>query len=151
MNRPRGRWVGTEVREPPSFHEINNLEEFLTIYEDEVLDSQRLLALNIALKDTPARWWGAHKETIKNWYQCKRLLRIRFGAEKRSNQQKNYDGQGAPTKHLEKCRELWKMTSLEEFLTNYEEDVLENKRLLDLDISLKDTPARWWGAHKETI
>ena len=31
------RWVGTEIREPPSFHGVNGSEEFLTIHEDEVL------------------------------------------------------------------------------------------------------------------
>jgi hypothetical protein len=55
------RWVGTEIREPPSFHGINDLEEFLTKYEDEVLENQRLLSLYIALKETPARWWGAQR------------------------------------------------------------------------------------------
>jgi hypothetical protein len=53
--------VGTEIREPPSFHGINDLEEFITRYEDEVLENQRFLSLDIALKETPARWWGAHK------------------------------------------------------------------------------------------
>jgi hypothetical protein len=80
------RWVGTKIREPSSFHGVNYLESFLTCYEDKVVESQRLLELDIALKATPARWWGAHKETIKDWYQCKRLLCIRFGAEQRSNQ-----------------------------------------------------------------
>jgi hypothetical protein len=65
------RWVGTEIREPPSFHGVNDLEEFLTKYEEEVLENQRLLSLDIALKATPARWWGVHKETIQDWYQCK--------------------------------------------------------------------------------
>jgi hypothetical protein len=60
------RWVGTKIREPPSFHGVNDLEEFLTRYEDEVLENQRLLSLDIALKETPARWWGAHKETVKD-------------------------------------------------------------------------------------
>jgi hypothetical protein len=50
---------------------VNDLEEFLTRYEDEVLPNQRLLALDMELKETPARWWGAHKETIRDWYQCK--------------------------------------------------------------------------------
>jgi hypothetical protein len=50
------------------------LETFLTQYEDEVLENQRLLALDLALKATPARWWGTHKDTITDWYQCKRLL-----------------------------------------------------------------------------
>jgi hypothetical protein len=65
------RWLGVEIREPPSFHGLNDLETFLTQYEDEVLENQRLLALDLALKATPTRWWGAHKETITNWYQCK--------------------------------------------------------------------------------
>jgi hypothetical protein len=109
------RWVGTEIREPPSFHGINDLETFLTQYEDAVLENQRLLALDLALKATPARWWGAHKETITDWYQCKRLLRIRFGAEQKNNKQQKYDGHGAPTEHLEACRTLWKMTPPEEW------------------------------------
>jgi hypothetical protein len=65
------RWVGIEIREPPSFHGLNDLETFLTQYEDKVLENQRLLALDLALKDTHTRWWGAHKETITDWYQCK--------------------------------------------------------------------------------
>jgi hypothetical protein len=32
------RWVGTKIREPPIFHGVNDLEEFLTRYEDEVLE-----------------------------------------------------------------------------------------------------------------
>jgi hypothetical protein len=87
----------------------------LTHYEDEVLENQRRLAFDIALKATPARWWGGHKGIIMDWYQCKRLLCIRFGAEQKSNQQQKYDGQGAPAEHLEKCRALWKMTLPEEW------------------------------------
>jgi hypothetical protein len=57
-------WIGIEIREPPSFHGLNYLEKFLTQYEDEVLENQRLLSLDLSLKSRPARWWGAHKETI---------------------------------------------------------------------------------------
>jgi hypothetical protein len=60
--------VGTKIREPPIFHGINDLEEFLMKYEKEVSYNQRLLALYIELKATPAIWWGAHKETIKDGY-----------------------------------------------------------------------------------
>jgi hypothetical protein len=81
-----------------------------------VLENQRLLALDIALKATLAIWWGAHKEIVKDWYQCKWLLRIIFGAEQGSNQLQRYDGHGAPVEHLEKCRTaLWRMTPLEEW------------------------------------
>jgi hypothetical protein len=65
------RWIGTKIREPPRFHGLNDLETFLTQYEDEVLENHRFISLDLALKDTPARWWGAHKETITYWYQCK--------------------------------------------------------------------------------
>ena len=40
-------WVGIEIRESPSFHGVNDLEVFLTRYNDEVLENQRLLALDI--------------------------------------------------------------------------------------------------------
>jgi hypothetical protein len=48
------RWVGTEVRQFPTFTEEDNLEKFLTYFESKVLDSQRLLVLDISLRDTPA-------------------------------------------------------------------------------------------------
>jgi hypothetical protein len=50
------RWIGIEIREPTSFHGVNDLEEFLTKYEEEVIENQRLLVLDIPLKATPARW-----------------------------------------------------------------------------------------------
>jgi hypothetical protein len=80
-----------------------------------VLENQRLSALDIALKATPAIWWGAHKETVKDWYHYKWLLCIRFGTEQGRNQLKKYDGQGAPVEHLEKCRVIWKMTPPKEW------------------------------------
>jgi hypothetical protein len=59
-------WVGTEVREPPSFYDQNDLEEFLLKIELEILESHRLPVLDIYLKATPACWWG---EKIQYWYQ----------------------------------------------------------------------------------
>jgi hypothetical protein len=70
--------------------------------------------MDISLKETPAIWWGVHKETVKDWYQCKRLLHIRFGAKKGSNELQRYDGQWTLEEHLEKCRTLWIMTPPEE-------------------------------------
>ena len=64
-------WVGTEIREPSSFHGVNDLEEFQRRYEHEVLENKRMLSLDIEFKETPAIWWGAHKEIVKDWYQCK--------------------------------------------------------------------------------
>jgi hypothetical protein len=36
-------------------------------------------------------------------------------------------------------------------MIKYEEEVLENHRLLDLYMALKETPGRWWGVHKEIV
>jgi hypothetical protein len=96
------RWVGTKIRELLNFHGINDLEEFLTRYEDEFLENQWLLAVEIALKETLARWWGAHKEEVKEWYQCKRLLHLRFDTEHGNNKMQRFDGHGTPVENLEK-------------------------------------------------
>jgi hypothetical protein len=103
------------LTEPPSFHGVNDLEEFLKKYEEEFLENRRLLSLDISLNTTPARWWGAHKETIQDEYQCKRLLCIRFGAEQGHNKMKRYDGKGTLVEHLEKCITQWRMTPPEEW------------------------------------
>ena len=94
------RWVGTEVREPPTFYGQNDLEEFLTKFELEFFESHRLPVLDISLKATPACWWGTHKENIHDWYQCKILLHIRFGAEHENTYMEKYDGIGQPKKNI---------------------------------------------------
>jgi len=75
-----------------------------------VLENQRLLALDIALKETFARWWGAHKETIRYRYQFKQLFHIRFDTEKKSIVMQTFDRQRSPLEHLDKCITLWTMT-----------------------------------------
>jgi hypothetical protein len=54
-------WVGIEVREPPNFYGLNELEEFLMKFELEVVENQRLSVLYISLKATPSFLWGTHK------------------------------------------------------------------------------------------
>jgi hypothetical protein len=41
------RWIGTEVREPPTFYGQNDLEEFLMKFELEVVENQILPVLDI--------------------------------------------------------------------------------------------------------
>jgi hypothetical protein len=62
------RWVVTEVRQFPTFTEEYNLENFMKKFESEILESQILSMLDIALRDTPTRWWGAHKKVIQDRY-----------------------------------------------------------------------------------
>jgi hypothetical protein len=61
-------WIGSEVREPPNFYGMDDLEEFLMKFELELVESQRLPVLDITLKSTPTIWWGTHKEKVNNWF-----------------------------------------------------------------------------------
>jgi hypothetical protein len=97
------RWIGYEVREPPTFYGLNDLEEILMKFELEVVENQRLSVLDIALKATPARWWGTHKEKINKWYQCKILLHIRFNAKQGHRYEEKYDRIGQRKGHVEIC------------------------------------------------
>jgi hypothetical protein len=43
------------------------------------------------------------------------------------------------------------LNPLETFLSDFEESVPIQKRLLAMDEALKATPTRWWGTHKHNI
>jgi hypothetical protein len=109
------RWIGSEVREPPTFYGLNYLEEFFMNFELEVVENQILPVLDISLKATPSRWWGTHKEKINNWYQCKILLCIRFNAEQENRYEENCDGIGQPKEHVEICIIQSRLLPLEEW------------------------------------
>jgi hypothetical protein len=53
---------------------MNHLEAFLLDFEEIVPTQQILLAMDEALKSTPTRWWGKHKNNITNWVQCHTLM-----------------------------------------------------------------------------
>ena len=73
------RWIGSEVSQIPTFSGFSQVKEFLVEYEIQVPSFQRLKALDVALRATPARWWVAHKQNIATWETCQRLLLIRVG------------------------------------------------------------------------
>ena len=113
------RWIGSEVREPPNFYGQNYLEEFLIKFELEVLENQRLLVLDISLKETHACWWSTHKEKIHDWYQFKILLPIRFGAEQENQYMEKYDRIGKPKEHIDICITQWRLLPLEEWTHHF--------------------------------
>jgi hypothetical protein len=63
-------WLGTTVSNLPTFDGLNPLETFLSDFKESVPMQQRLLAMDEALKATPARWWGTHTNSITEWIQC---------------------------------------------------------------------------------
>jgi hypothetical protein len=75
------RWIGTIVSNLPTFDGLNPLENFLSEFETSVPTQQRLLAMDEAMKSTPARWWGTHKRNIKDWTQFQTLMTAWFSAQ----------------------------------------------------------------------
>ena len=63
-------WIGIIVSNLPTFDVLNPLENFLSEFESSVPTQERLLAMDEAMKATPARWWGTHKGNITDWTQC---------------------------------------------------------------------------------
>ena len=49
------RRVGIQVCDLPTYEGLPNLDMFLTEFEGKVLEPQRMLALDVALKATPTR------------------------------------------------------------------------------------------------
>jgi hypothetical protein len=60
---------------------------------------QRLLAMDEALKATPARWWGTHKSNITEWTQCRTLMTTQFSAQVGSCEVR-YTGRSCPKDHV---------------------------------------------------
>jgi hypothetical protein len=74
-------WIGIELCNPPRYDGLTDISMFVKTFELQVAKQQRLLALDVVLKATPARWWAAHREGMKDWLQCNKLMQIRFGTE----------------------------------------------------------------------
>ena len=60
----------SEVCNMSSYDGLGDVNIFLNGYEEQVPENQRLSALDIALKDTLARLWNAHKKNIGGWHEC---------------------------------------------------------------------------------
>jgi hypothetical protein len=88
------------------FDGLNPLEAFLSDFEASVPKQQRLLALDEALKATPARWWGTHKRNITEWIQCHTLMTAWFSAQEESCEVR-YTGRSCPKDHVRSCEEAW--------------------------------------------
>ena len=82
------RWIGADIIDILSFHGLADVNEFLQQFDQEIPQEQRLSAMDLAVKDTPARWWHTHKERIASWDDLKRLMATRFSNNKEPLQQK---------------------------------------------------------------
>ena len=110
--------VGTKVCDLPTYEGLPNLDTFLIEFEDKVLEPQRLLALDVALKATLTKWWVAHKQSISEWSQCWWLLEIRF-CENMFYIGQKYTGLTNPVDHIENCRTTWKTSPRQEWVHQF--------------------------------
>jgi hypothetical protein len=53
--------------DPPKYDGLTDIRIFCKGFELQIPEQQRLLALDVVLKATPARWWVAHKEGMEDW------------------------------------------------------------------------------------
>lgn len=82
------------------------MESFFIKFEGLAMEPQRLSALDVALRATPARWWTAHKISINNWGQCRRLMTVKFGKVVESIAEP-YSGLNDPREHILTCGYVW--------------------------------------------
>jgi hypothetical protein len=59
------RWVGTEVRNHPTFDSTSYLNKFLIDIDGKVVPNQRISVFDIALKDTLAKWRATHRALLR--------------------------------------------------------------------------------------
>ena len=72
------RWIGAEITEIPSYHGLTDIQDFLEQFEQQIHYEQRIVAMDLAVRATLARWWYAHKKNIASWDDIKRLMAIIF-------------------------------------------------------------------------
>jgi hypothetical protein len=99
-------WIGTKLYDPPRYDGLTEIDMFIKSFELQVPEQQRLLALDVILKETPTRWWVMHRKGMKDWAQCSRLMQICFGPEEAKGVHK-YIGEGDLVSHINRCRDLW--------------------------------------------
>ena len=98
------QWIGAEINKVLSYDATGVVDDFVSQME-EILESQRICALDVALKGTPARWWDAHKQDIKDWHVATHVLQQRF--EKcQDHLTETYQGTEDPVEHLVKCEKM---------------------------------------------
>ena len=100
------------------------------------MENHILPALYIALKDTPARWWGTHKANINNWFQWKRLLCIRFGVEHEHRYEEKYEGFGQHQENVDNCMVQWRLVPPEELPHHFIH-------------TLEDIPRNWYTEQEQ--
>lgn len=63
----------------PYYDGLTDVDKFLDAFERKVPKKHRFQALDLALRATPARWWGTHKANFDGCHEYRRMMRVQFG------------------------------------------------------------------------
>ena len=88
--------------------------------EENIAEDQRISVLDLALQDTPTRWWTNHKALVENWEDVKQDIRYRFQGKEQveSNMWMDFqfvqlfNGQDDPKAHVEQCVRKWQVVEI---------------------------------------
>ena len=138
------RWIDTTVSSFPTFDVLNHLEYFLLEFEEIVPIKQRLLALDDALKEALARWWGTHKHNIINWVQCRTFMTVLF-SEQVEGCEVRYIGRSCPKDHVRRCEETWSSIPQEQWVHKFINTLDTTPINWYLQVELRFITADWEG------
>jgi hypothetical protein len=105
------RWVGTKVIEHLVYYGTSGINNFLFRMEERVVEDQRISLLDVALYDTPVRWWANHKALLRNQDDLKQAIKYRFENKEHMESGMQMDFQFVqlfneeydPREHIEEC------------------------------------------------
>jgi hypothetical protein len=60
-------YIGEELCNPTRYDGLTDITSFVKEFELQVPKKKRILALDVVLKYTLARWWTTHKEGMEDW------------------------------------------------------------------------------------
>lgn len=71
--------ISIEVCNLPYYDGLEYVKLFMDKFERDVSEEHCFQALYIALRATPTRWWGTHKNNFTNWKEYQRMMKLRLG------------------------------------------------------------------------
>ena len=93
------RWLGSQTRPLPIFDGSTDPEEFIEQFLAQILDSQKMETLDLALKAIAARWWTGHRKNTPSWKACQQFLRLKV--------QSGFAGKNSPHGHWAQYYAAW--------------------------------------------
>jgi len=85
----------------PYYDGLTDVDKLLDAFEREVLEKHCFQTLDWALRATPTRWWGMHKDNFDDCPVYKKMMRVQFG-HPQVWLTKKYDRRNDPCNHLAK-------------------------------------------------